>query len=241
MEINKNKQCGALLIEAMLACFLGVLLIGSFIEIYLSVKKTVMLQKALIEIQENARFSAHFISQNIRLAGYADCDSSGILVNKALAIQGYQNSLPAFLAEKALKNTDSIQLGECKAKDDKTRWAPFVFFIGQTSRKTSLGKTINALYEMPIDNDKRELVAGVDDMQIQYGVTDTKGADISAYLPANQVSDWEMVKSVKIALLFSSELPVLAKAEPVEFAGKTRSADRLLHREWDFYVALRER
>ena len=155
MEINKNKQCGALLIEAMLACFLGVLLMASFIEIYLSVKKTLTLQKALIEIQENARFSAHFISQNIRLAGYADCDSSGIWVNKNLAIQGYQNNVPSFLTGKVLKNTDSIQLGECKAKDDKIQWAPFVFFIGQTSRKTPLGKTINALYEMPIDNDKR--------------------------------------------------------------------------------------
>ena len=237
---RSNTQSGSSLIEAMLACTLGLFLILTFIQIYLSVKKTFDLQQAIVALQENGRFSAHFLSQTIRLAGYSYCNASSDFVNKDQAIQGYQNDLPDSMKGKVVKNTDSIVIGKCDVQDHTKTFTQLAFFIGATTRKTASGKTINALYEMPLNGSKRELVSDIDDMQIFYGVTSANGEDISDYLPASQVSDWHTVKSVNIALLLSSESPVLPKAENYEFMGETKSADRLLHREWDIYVALRE-
>ena len=49
------------------------------------------------------------------------------------------------------------------------------------------------------------------------------------------------VRAVDISLLIGSEEPVLTQAETYQFAGEKMPADRYLHREWDTYIALREK
>jgi len=235
-----NHQSGASLIELMLAVALSAFLMLGFIQVYLSVNKTFSLQQEVVNIQENARFSVHFLSENIREAGYANCDGSPDFTNPDLAIQGYQTTLPSYLQGKVLKDTDSIVIGRCVLQNGKTQFIQTAFFIGATTRKNKLGKTIYALYEMPINSSRRELVSGVENMAFTYGIAKPDTADIFEYLPADKVTDWRAVRGVEIALLLNSEAPVLKTAASYTFAGKIFPADRFLHREWSMYVALRE-
>src|ERR1700761_574568 len=106
-------QAGASLIETMLGMALGLFLMLGCIQIYLAVQKTFNLQIAVAALQENGRFATHFLQEQIRMAGYANCDGNDHLVNTDLAIRGYQNALPDFLQGKVVKDTDSVVIGRC--------------------------------------------------------------------------------------------------------------------------------
>lgn len=236
----RSRQSGFSLVEMMLAQALALFLIIGLIQIYLTVEKTFHVQQAIMQMQENGRFAVHFLREHILIAGNANCDSSKSFVNTDLAIKGYAHELPVFLRGKVAKNTAVVVIGHCETQDNITSFKQRAFFIGATSRKNKSGKTTYALYEMPIGNNKRELVSDISDMQISYGVATEDGKNILEYLPADAVLNWKKIKSVSIALLLDSEFPILSKPEPYRFAGKIFSKDRFLHREWDVYITLRE-
>lgn len=225
------------MIEAMLACALGFLLLSGLLQIYFSVKKSFDLQQAIATLQQNGRFATNFLSQNIRLAGDAYCGDSAVFVTPD-AIVGYGDHVPGVLSGKVLKNTDSLIVGLCRQYRGQVTFDQFAFFVGKTTRQTKSGKTINALYIMPVDGEKRELVSDVDSMVLRYGV---KSDQVITYLSQDQVKDWHQVVSVELALLLSSELPVLYKPQSYVFAEKKWPPSRFLHREWDIYIALRQR
>lgn len=235
-----KKQFGFALLELMLSCALGLLLLAGLMQAYLAVKKTYILQDTFMSLTENGRFAAYFLRQEVLMAGYAGCEESEF-VNQDAAIEGYQNSPPAFLQDKIIPGTDSIMVGRCRRENGKEQFSQHAFIISATSRKDVLGNKILALYDAPVNGNKQELVSDVTAMKISYGIADGEGENIAAYLPAIQVKDWHTVRAVEIALLTASEQPVYFYPQPYNFAGQAMPPDRFLHSEWDVYVKLRER
>jgi type IV pilus assembly protein PilW len=76
------------------------------------------------------------------------------------------------------------------------------YFIAPNSAGTG-----NALWRVISDGDPQELIPGVEGMQVQYGVdgnsTDGQVA-VTEYMDANEITNWENVISVSLALLFRS-------------------------------------
>ncbi len=239
---NSLKQRGTTLIEVMLACTLGMFLMAGLIQTYLTCKKTFNLQQAIITLQQNGYYAVYFLNQNIRMAGYAGCESSTPpFIKPDSAIVGYENKLPPVLKGKVVNGTGSIIIGNCRIENGKQRYNQYAFFISPTSRKDRLGKSISSLYEMPIDGSKRELVPDVEQMLISYGTMTPDGENIAHYESADKVKDWRAVRAVEILLLVNSEQPILTRPEAYTFAGKIMPADRYLHREWSTYIAMREK
>ncbi len=88
-----------------------------------------------------------------------------------------------------------------------------------------------------------ELVEGVEDMQLLYGVdTDTDGT-ADSYVRADDVADWTQVVSVRVDLLLRSLEDDLARqAQPYVFHGaNTTPGDRRVRRAFTTVVALRNR
>src|SRR5262249_2128375 len=97
-----------------------------------------------------------------------------------------------------------------------------------------------ALFQKPTDGNREELIAGVEQMQILYGVAAQAGGDL-VYYPAAQVSDWQTVKSVQIDLLLNSIDAVLTHPQSYNFRGQTIvPQDLLLHQAWSTVIDLRE-
>jgi type IV pilus assembly protein PilW len=67
------------------------------------------------------------------------------------------------------------------------------YFIKKTKRKNIYGKPVFALYSTVNAKQAEELIEGINQMQIEYGI-------LGAYLAANQVSNWDMVQSVHLIL-----------------------------------------
>lgn len=91
-----------------------------------------------------------------------------------------------------------------------------------------------------------ELLRGVENLQILYGVdtTDDAESSVNAYVTANQVTDWGRVVSVRFALLIRSHDARVRRADSrhsFNLAGTTvtSASDRYLRRAFSGLVALR--
>ena len=97
-----------------------------------------------------------------------------------------------------------------------------------------------ALWVKEGDNSAQELVQGVDNMQVRYGLS--SGGD---YLSAASVSNWSDVTSVEIALLLESPDPATGNSKAEQYTLiDTQSAkytDRRFRRVFTFAVAIRNR
>lgn len=123
------------------------------------------------------------------------------------------------------------------------RFAGISYFVG---KRDSHEKTQPSLYRAE-DDVVRELVEGVESMQILYGIdTDNSGniRSANAYVTADQVGDrWNEVLSVRISLLMRSfESNVVPKDTTFEFNGDDSvSTDGRLRQVYSTTITLRNR
>lgn len=61
------------LVELMIAVVIGLILIAGVTEIFLSSKRTYATTNELSRLQENARYAAHMLTQDLRMAGFSGC------------------------------------------------------------------------------------------------------------------------------------------------------------------------
>jgi len=99
-----------------------------------------------------------------------------------------------------------------------------VYFIGKTGRTNETGKDIYGLYVKNLvgrDTAAKELLEGIANMQLKFGVADKDQNEITEYRTADQIAEWKNVQSVDVALMLGATDDVL--------------------KEWDTYVDLRSR
>ncbi len=90
-----------------------------------------------------------------------------------------------------------------------------------------------------------ELVSGIEDMQLEYGV-DTNGDGVAdIYKTATQVTaagEWEVVISVKLSLLVRSQETIMSETQVYDYNGvEVTSSDRRLRRVFTTVVTIRNR
>ncbi|HHH39903.1 MAG TPA: prepilin-type N-terminal cleavage/methylation domain-containing protein [Sedimenticola sp.] len=104
-----------------------------------------------------------------------------------------------------------------------------------------------ALWRQVNDDPPEELIRGVENMQVLYGVADDVDdwGTVSRYLTAAEVEAgnlWEQVAAVRIHLLLQSDNPVLEQAQTYRFNNTTTTADdRRVRREFTTTVGVRNR
>ncbi|CAM3587081.1 PilW family protein [Parendozoicomonas haliclonae] len=72
-----NRQQGSLVIEVMVSTLIGTLLLYGAISILLTSKQTFIASQGLSRIEERGRLALEILSEDIRMAGYRGCVSSG--------------------------------------------------------------------------------------------------------------------------------------------------------------------
>jgi len=325
MHFSCSRQRGLTIVEILVAMVVSLILLGGVLQIFISNQRTAALQESMSRVQENARFASHFLTRNIREAGYQGCGLDVPVVNTlnnndtaswdlGVGLEGYDNvgtNLPARLSATGIqpipgtdvvivraprgepagisRNNNSAQLfalqvtnnnricadnsdsqsGLCRGdvvmvsdcqkarvfqitnlqatggevnvvhsgsndftpgneisswggqgnnvKEDEIfgddaeiiRVETTIYFIGagEGGEPALFAKTGNA--------DPQELVAGVENMQITYGINSAAGSGVNAYVNAADVSNqtpgsglwrtaWGEVMVVRIALLLRS-------------------------------------
>lgn len=130
------------------------------------------------------------------------------------------------------------------------RFQQQAFYLRDTGRVNAAGRPVISLFRMIFNLSGgaprvEELVEGVEDMRILYGV-DTTGRDpatVMQYMPAELVGDWFNVVSVRIQLLVSStEDNVLREQQNYVFNNvAVVPDDRRMRQTFEVTAALRNR
>jgi type IV pilus assembly protein PilW len=208
------------LLELMLVSLLTSFILAGLAELYLVTQKNFELQNAMAHLQEQGRFVSYFLRKRIQMAGYAGCDSTLPLVVQKGAIKGY---------EKLGERNDTLQLKECVWYHQKNQFISMLYYIVDHS-----------LFNKPKDGMRQEIVDGVAEMHIHYGVKAASGE--IKYLSAQNVTNWSEVVSVALDLLLRSTNQVLKKPMSYWYQGHFfRAEDRYLYQAWPIVIALRER
>lgn len=65
--------CGFSIVELMVAITLGLIVTGAAIQIFVASRSTYNFEEGVARMQENGRFAIEFLTQDLRMAGYAGC------------------------------------------------------------------------------------------------------------------------------------------------------------------------
>jgi type IV pilus assembly protein PilW len=251
-----RKQQGLTLIEIMIALLIGAFLLGGVMEIFLNTRQTYRVQDAMSRLQENGRFAMEFMANDIRMADYRECQAS-TPPSLDIAIDPV-NRMP-------LNGLDGVHNNTSSAKDAPDaisfRWSlrGCNAYDPANPNNPATENPQNRYYEIQsaklYNNAAGELVEGVENMQILYGVdTDmipakpfgdgvanyyTEGT--AANFPA--ATDWAKVVSVRVSLLLQTvEDNIASQSLPYTYNGATITAtDRRIRRVFNSTFALRNR
>ncbi len=148
------------------------------------------------------------------------------------------------------KNTDSKntsnKLSKPYGKDAIVlKLFTFSYFVKDTGRDNYRGEDILSLYVKDnIDDTDYELVEGVSDLQVLYGVDTDANRTADRYMDATAVgnaSNWGGVVSARISLLVDSVDDALATTATSTFLGNSTSSSRRLKKEFTGLFVLRNR
>lgn len=180
----------------MIALSIGLLLTGTFFLVFLQTRMSYQGVRALSTIQDNGRFLSVFLNNAIK---------------QASNFSVYNNFSNFYF------NSDALIIQNKKYKN--------IYFIADTGRLNHHGKSIYALYEkkvLPgIETIRRELVPGVDRMNVNLNSDFPKSLVINLYLNS-------------IEPLSSGLLPFIYTDNSYSFFDK----NFILHRKWPVSITI---
>ncbi|WP_272493072.1 PilW family protein [Atopomonas sediminilitoris] len=204
----KKSQRGLSVVELMIALVLGLILMTGIIQVFLTSRLTYATNEAMGRLQENGRFALDFISRNARNAGYIDPINLANLPDPLPR----SNCSDICLGDDTGTNTDRITFAMQPVLQDGNRYSCSGDLV-----TTANAVIYNSFY---VENGSlwcnwgevgqpkktaKEIVSGIDSLRVLYGVSaSTNSSSASQYVPASRVSDWSLVRSVRIAVLANS-------------------------------------
>ncbi|MCP4048668.1 MAG: hypothetical protein GY732_22045 [Gammaproteobacteria bacterium] len=178
---GRQSQQGLSLIELMIAIMLSIFISAALISLFVNSKQNYRLNENMSRLQENARFAMSFLARDIRMADYRTCVTANHL---ATAISGTNNA--------GLNNSDTVtviwQTNACGAGSTSDT-------IAYSIRSGSSGAP--ALFRS-INGANRELVEGIENLQILYG-EDTDNDDVPNYY-VDSASITNMAQAISVRL-----------------------------------------
>lgn len=223
-----QRQHGFSMVELLVALVLSTILLGGIIQLFIGSKQTYRFHDALSRLQENGRFALEIMSHDIRLAGHNDIDNA-VRANPA-----------------GTNGEDDITLRWRDENGAQTR----VFSIGPSGNNTlrTCAAAATSLRLNLNGGGDQELIEGVEQMQILYGICDTNGRVTPPYLNAAGVgANWLNVCSVRIHLLLvSAQDRVVTEPQNIFFpydqnVNQINPNDLCLRQAFSTTVAIRNR
>ena len=237
MSYLRHKQQGLSLVELMVALTLGMVLMAGFLQIFMSVRSTYAANEASSRLQENGRFALDFLAQHARMAGYRDprqldrpfpvmprqgngctlpsanqanfCTVDRNVVTGAAAGAETGDRI-AFVyqppVDGAGKRFDCA--GNTDSADPDLGGKNVINVFTTEATANSSGLVCRSILEdgSSLTPGSVELVDGIDAVQFQYGLA-PKGF-VQQYVTASDVTNWDHVAALRIAVLANSITPV---------------------------------
>ncbi len=208
-----RRQAGMTLLEILVSLTLGLLLLFAIGSVFVGSSQANRVQEDHARIQETGRFALEILGRNLRQAGFADFPINPVATKMGFLgtpINGVDTICPtgAPVNDMLTIQYDGI-VGEqdCQATNIAANdIVQHTFFIQNNALRCNAVR--NAAAPVPpaaclTANDGVELVRGIEDLQVLYGI-DTNGdqsADRYIATPAN----WNQVVTARVCVLVRSE------------------------------------
>ena len=215
---------GFSIVELLVAITISSLLLLGVTKIFIDTKASYNLREGLSRLQENGRFAMDLAQISFRQTGFK---ANGFQANTAAFLADATNYGPAnnnFIAGQVVAGSEGGAAVPIPVPDtlsfrfQQPSAAPFVIecnpnlpaplpattpVVANTIHVTA-NSTLNCIDSAGND---QQIIDGVENMQVLYGVDSDLDRVADMYIPANTVTangDWPQVVSVRIALLLST-------------------------------------
>lgn len=149
---------------------------------------------------------------NLQTGDYAvigDCTGADIFRITSVATGASTATLNHAASGNSSGSFSRIYAGGANSSTKLMRFVSNVYYVGDTGFTNEQGDSITALYQQslpygdPASNPPTELVRGVEDMRISFGVR-TGAQSLTYVLPGDALYDTRRVESIRIGLLMNS-------------------------------------
>jgi Tfp pilus assembly protein PilW len=221
---------GFSLLELMIAAALGVVMTTAILQVFTANSAAQRLLQGQARLQESARHALHFIGQSARAIGYPGCETgggelSGEAPDPKLAIpvptagfDGIGNRLTEFGldSQQTQPGSDVVvfrrvvdsSTGALSVAGDacgnKAEVREEIYFVARGTRTNDRGEPVWSL-RRKAGRSAQQLVAGIEDLQVLYGIDGTPGDDSGPeqYVTADQIGT-AAVQAIHVMVIASS-------------------------------------
>lgn len=188
-----RRLCGFTLVEIMVALLIGMVLLAGISQLLIGNQNTYHFQNNLSRLQENGRYALEMLSRNLRMAGFRSYPNTPL----SNGLTGVESGTLDEIIIRYQSATDCLGnniTGALPVANNR-------FFIANSSGIPNLFCSGNGGGSSP-----QPLIEGVESMDILYGEdTDAiKDGVVNQYIPADAVTNWADVVSVRIQLVLFS-------------------------------------
>lgn len=234
------RQSGMTLVELMIAAALGIVLISGISSLSITVNRSVDLSDGISRNQENGRFTMDYLTKYVRRAGYSEdstkeplplyvsgesmrhcSDTNGLVCamdNQMMSglesrdISGDRLSIPFHASEETEAcSGEMVAAGNTYAN---------VFWVNSTRQLLCRVFNITARTWQSVAS--VTIINGVESMHYQIGMARNKDdKEAARYLSLSGGEDMNLIRSVRIAILVSSQDPSNTRARTLRPFEKT--------------------
>lgn len=196
-----NRQYGFTLLEILLVSALSSLLFISLFSIFFEINHGDQWRQKITNFVEEIQSLENFITDRIKKIGDARCLSLQHPVDMQRAIHGYKaENVPKEWGIQSLSQSDVLIIAECMLYQQKYQFVSLAFFVADSHRQDEYGHEIYSIYQKVLGGHAEELVANIQMMNVLYGISQSENSNISQYLIADAVTDWQAVRSVELSI-----------------------------------------
>lgn len=217
-----NSESGFSIFETFIALLITMIMTAGLLKIFMNSRTVNMLENNFTDLQENARFTASYLSRIIRLAGYRTPPSNGLDFSNYNTVFPSGTNFIAGTNGTGTNGSDTITIryqgsGNGTGTPDGTvrdclnnpvdanTTAINVFSLTPNNELQCQATNPNASPNI----NTQILVSGVENMQILYGEDVDGNGTADRYVPSDFATlDMTRVVSVRVSLLFQSNDPI---------------------------------
>ncbi len=248
-----STQRGFTLVELMVAMTIGLFISAGVISLFVETKQSYRANDGMARVQENGRFAIEYLSRDVRQAGFRDIFGTIPPTWPATdSIQGWPgaNTAPSAASLTSYTaNTDVFRIQYDVPTPNSLVTHTNTYYIapgtsGEPGLQQRRVRVVTTATTTATTTTTAELVEGVYDMQIRYGLDTNGDSQLDSY--ASTVTNWSQVVAVRIDLLLGSSENNLAEASmslPFERNDGTffTATDRRIYQMFSTTIALRNR
>lgn len=262
---RKRSSQGFSLIELMVSLTIGLVIMIAAFSAYIGAASANKMVDAQSVMNEDGQAALSILSQQIHMAGYTSntpvtaikgCDSTFTNITSNIDIDALScttnDGAPDSVAVRYEADTyNTIQtasgkpsdcLGNALSLSGGSYFAENRFYLATPS-----GRTNPSLYcKGNAANTAQPLVENVEDFQLLYGLAKAAGdQQVAGYVKASEITNWDLVLTVRVCIVIKSELPVLpdSRSSPYKDCSGSLSdpKDLFLRHAYNTTVVLRSR